>query len=131
MMWAQFLNEEQTHLSFIVSHHSDDDDKVSNFDSSDKPSYDELQDLFNNLHDECIKFYRLYTKQKEIISSLKIKTNTMQEKLDKVKTSPTCNKCNSLTLKTNELNQVICNYEKGQLDLESVLKNDIRMIEVN
>ena len=34
-------NEEQAHLSLMVSHHSDDDE-VSDFDSCDKPSYDEL-----------------------------------------------------------------------------------------
>lgn len=38
----------------MVLHHFDDDE-VSNFESSDKPSYDELQNSFNDLDDECIK----------------------------------------------------------------------------
>lgn len=52
-------NEEHTHLSLMTSHHSDDkNQKVSN----NKPSYDELQNTFNELHDKCLKLSRLCTK---------------------------------------------------------------------
>lgn len=64
IMWLQILkNKEQTHLSLIVSHHSDDDDdEVSDFESINKPSHDELCDAFNDLYDECIKLYKLNAK---------------------------------------------------------------------
>lgn len=55
-------NKEKSCISFIVSHHSDDGDKVNNFDLSDKPSYDELQDFFNDLHDKCLKLSRICAK---------------------------------------------------------------------
>lgn len=118
----------------MVSHHSIDDDQVSIFDSSDKSSFDELQDVFNDLHDECLKFFRSYDKQNKIISHLESKTNTMQMELEKVKTSSTCNKCNSLELKITKLNQVIWKYKKGQIGLESSeskkrYRNDISGLE--
>lgn len=53
----------------MVSHYSDDGD-VNNFDSSDKTSYDEFQDAFNDFLDKCLKLSRLCTKLNKIISSL-------------------------------------------------------------
>lgn len=64
---SNFENEEQSHTSLMVSHHFDYD-KISNFNSSNKPYYDELQDSFNDLHDKCLKIYRLYAKQKKSIT---------------------------------------------------------------
>lgn len=64
-MNTSFENEEQAHLSFILLHHSNDDDEVSNFDLSDKHSYDELQYTFNDLHAECLKLPGLCAKQKK------------------------------------------------------------------
>ena len=56
MMWENSEYEEQAHLLFMVSHHSNiDDDEVSN----DKPSYDELHDAFNDLRYECFKISKL------------------------------------------------------------------------
>lgn len=86
----------------MVSHHSNDDD-VSDFDSINKPSYDELHDVFIDLYDECLKLSKLNDKQKKIISSLESKSNDIQEELDKINlkadihtSSSTCNKCTSL-----------------------------------
>lgn len=62
----EVTNEEQGHMTLLVSHHFDDDNEVNN----DKLSYDELHDAFNNLHDECLKLYRLNVKQTKIIASL-------------------------------------------------------------
>lgn len=50
---ANSESEEQTHLSFMASHHfgyDDDDNEVSN----DKPSYDELHDAYNDLNVKCL-----------------------------------------------------------------------------
>lgn len=74
--------EEQIHLSFMVSHHSDDDDEeVSDFVSINKLFYDELHDAFNNLYDECLKLSKLNAKQKKIISSLETKSNDKQRRV--------------------------------------------------
>lgn len=127
-------NKKQAHLSLMVPHHLNDDE-VSNV----KLSYDELHDAYNDLHDECLKFYRLSAKQKKIISFLEIKTNVMQEELDKFKSilyihgnSSSCNKYTSLETKIDKLNQVICIYEEGKMDrmIFKVIK-DILMVKVN
>jgi len=55
------------------------------------------------LHDKCLKFSRLCTKQKKIIASLESESKSMQDELDKVKSNINtkidclaCNKCASL-----------------------------------
>lgn len=90
-------NKEQTHLSFIVSHHTNDNE-VSNFYLSHKPSYDELQDAFDNFLDECLKLCGLCNKEKKIISTLQSKSKSMQDELDKSKLNiqgsySSCNIC--------------------------------------
>lgn len=67
--------------TFILhgSHHSDDDDEISN----DESYYDELYDAFNDLHAECLKLSRLCFKQKKIISSLESNFKNIQDELDK------------------------------------------------
>jgi len=46
---------------------------------------DEIQNEFNEFHDECLKLSRLCTKQKKIVSSLEGECKSMQDELDKVK----------------------------------------------
>jgi len=55
---SSFDNEKaMANLSFMVSH--DSNKKVSDFNSEYKPTYDELQNAFDKLHEETIKFARL------------------------------------------------------------------------
>lgn len=107
--WNKFIFKGRTNTSIF--------DEVS----SEKTSYDELHNVFNNLYDKCLKFSRLFTKQKKIISSLKSKSKDMQDEIDKYKldiprSCLTCNKCAFIESKIVELNKVICIYEKGKMD---------------
>lgn len=52
-------NKKQAHLSLMASHYSDSKDKEV---SNDKPSYDELKNSFNKLHDGCLNISRMCTK---------------------------------------------------------------------
>jgi len=72
---------------------------------------DEIQNEFNEFHDECLKLSRLCTKQKKIVSSLEGECKSMQDELDKVKwninTKLNCltfNKCAYLESQIDELN---------------------------
>lgn len=69
---------------------------------------------------ECLNLSRKCLNQKRIILSLESKANDIKMKLDQVNNS-TCNTCQSLESKIDELNQVIRKYEKGQIGLEDVL----------
>jgi len=61
----------------MASHQSDDENQAV---SNNKPSHDKLQNTFN----ECLKLYRLCTKQKKIIvSSLESECKSMQDELEK------------------------------------------------
>lgn len=89
------------------------DDENSNFESSDKPSYDELQYSFNDFHGECLKFYILCNKQNKTISSLESKSKSIPDELDKSKFNiqGSCSTCN------------ICKYEKSKHGFKYVLCN--------
>lgn len=53
----------------MASHHSSDEEyKVSNSEIDDRPSYDELQSVFNELHDEFFKLFRKCSKQRKTFS---------------------------------------------------------------
>jgi hypothetical protein len=112
-------SDEYANLALMASHNSDDDE-VSNFDSNDKPSYDELQNAFNELYEELLKLSRKYSNQNKLILSLESEANNMKIELDQVKNSA-CTKCQSLESNIVELNQVITKYEKGHFGLEDVL----------
>jgi len=104
---------------------------------------DEIQNEFNEFHDECLKLSWLCTKQKKIVSSLEGECKSMQDELDKVKSNfctkkkkvksnintkidcLTWNKCASLKSKIDELNQVICKYENGKNRSDNVLSSQI------
>lgn len=84
--WSKFIFKWRTNTSIF--------DEVS----SEKTSYDELHNIFNDLYDKCLKLSRLFTKQKKIISSLESKSKDMQDEIDKYKldiprSCLTCNKC--------------------------------------
>lgn len=59
------------------SHHSDDEEnEVSDSESNDMPSYDELQNSFHELHEECLKLSRKCSNKKKLILSLESETYT-------------------------------------------------------
>jgi len=114
-------NEECANLILMVSHYSDDEEnEVSDFELNFKPSYEELQNAFNELYEECINLSKTCAKQKKQIVSLERKAFDAQVELEKVKSS-SCNKCKENETKIVELNQVIKNFEKGRNGLEEVL----------
>lgn len=68
----------------MISHHFDDDyGEVSDYDSINKPSYDELQDAFNIFYGEWLKLSKLNSKQNIIISYLERNSKSIQDELDK------------------------------------------------
>ncbi|KAF1894548.1 hypothetical protein Lal_00039649 [Lupinus albus] len=78
-------NEENAQIALMASHQSEDElDEVSN--SFELHSYDELQEAFNELHDEFLKLSKICFKQKKTIVELESKVNS-QNKLT------SCNKC--------------------------------------
>ncbi|KAF1883505.1 hypothetical protein Lal_00044274 [Lupinus albus] len=77
--------EENAQIALMASHQSEDElDEVSN--SFELHSYDELQEAFNELHDEFLKLSKICSKQKKTIVELESKFNS-QNKLT------SCNKC--------------------------------------
>ncbi|KAF1894408.1 hypothetical protein Lal_00027105 [Lupinus albus] len=65
-------NEENTQIALMASHQSEDEfDEVSH--SFELHSYDELQEAFNELHDEFLKFSKMCSKQKKTIVELESK----------------------------------------------------------
>jgi len=117
-------NEECANLTLMASHHSDDEEEVSDSELTYKPSYEELQNAFNELYEECINLSKTCAKQKKQIVSLERKVFDAHVELEKVKGS-SCNKCKEHETKIIELNQVIKNFEKGHNSLEDVLSRQI------
>jgi phage gpG-like protein len=119
---ASMSSDYDNEVQALMASHNPDDDEVSNFDSNDKPSYNKLQNAFNELYEEFLKLSRKYSNQKKLILSLESEANNMKIELDQVKNS-TCNKCQDHESKIVELNQVIAKYEKGQIGLDNVLSS--------
>lgn len=105
---------------FIWRASKHEENEVSDFEINDIPSYDELQNVFHELHKECFKLSRKSSKQKKIIITLESESNDMKVELDQVK-NPACNKCQEHEFKIVELNQVVKKYKKGKIGLEDVL----------
>jgi len=63
---------EEEIMTLMVSHHSDDDQEVNDSELI-KPSYEELQNAFDELHEECINLAKTRAKQKKLIVSLERK----------------------------------------------------------
>lgn len=114
-------SDEEANMTLMASHHSDDEEnEVSDSELNYKYSYEELQNAFNELYEECINLSKTCAKQKKQIVSLERKAFDAQVELEKVKSS-SCNKCKENETKIVELNQVIKNFEKGHNSLEEVL----------
>ena len=89
-------NEECANLTLMASHHSDDEEnEVSDSELNYKYSYEELQNAFNELYEECINLSKTCAKQKKQIVSLERKAFDAQVELEKVKSS-SCNKCKEI-----------------------------------
>src|SRR3954468_7738423 len=121
-------DEEHVDLALVATHHSDDEaDEVSNESSL----YDkDVQDAINELLNECKILYKTISSQKKIISSLEEKVKIIEEeqKDDKEKiisvqeNSVACKNCESLSFQIVQLKRVLERYEKGQIGLEGVLR---------
>lgn len=69
-------------MALMASHHSNDEEnEVSDSEINDIPSYDELQNAFHELHEECLNLSRKFSKQKKIILSLESKANDMKNRI--------------------------------------------------
>lgn len=113
-------DDEYANLTLMASHHSDDEQEVSDSELNFKPSYEELQNAFDELFEEFINLSKTCAKQKKQNVSLERKVFDAQEELEKIKSS-SCNKCKENETKIVELNKVIENFEKGHNGLEEVL----------
>lgn len=122
-------DEDHAYKSLMVSHHSSDEEhEVSDCKTNDIPSYDELQSVFHELHDELLKLSRKCSSKKKSILNLERKSNSTQVELDLIKNSA-CNNYSSLESKIIKLKQVIVKFEKCQIDVENVLSSKkIQMI---
>src|ERR1044072_5689147 len=104
-------------LSLMATHQRDDE--VSDDSSTFKPSYDELQNAFSELHEECIRLSRLVAKQKSAITFLESRNKMVVNELDEYKLKfdlhdecTKCGKCIILESKVDELTKIVSNYEK-------------------
>src|SRR3954471_14551680 len=121
-------DEEHAILALVATHHSDDED---NEDSNEFSLFDnDVQDAINELLNECKTLYKTISSQKKIISSLEKKVKIIEEeqKNDKEKMisvqedSVACKNCESLSFQIVQLKRVLERYEKGQIGLEGVLR---------
>ena len=110
----------------MASHNSDDE--VSDDNSTSKPSQDELQNAFGELHDECVELARLVDQQKSAITFLEHRNNMVVNELDQYKlkfdlhsTCMKCDNCPILESKVDELTKKVSNYEQGLSNLNDML----------
>lgn len=120
-------HEEQAHLSLMASHHSDDENEVSDADL-DNPSFLELQDAFIELHKESLRLSKLCSKQKIIIESLESQNYFFKKEVvhlkDKFnKESITCLNCETLNTKLHSLNKELEVFKKSSHKLDNILHN--------
>ncbi|KAF1858779.1 hypothetical protein Lal_00044284 [Lupinus albus] len=110
-------NEENAQIALMASHQSEDElDEVSN--SFELHSYDELQEAFNELHDEFLKLSKICSKQKKTIVELESKVNS-QNKLT------SCNKCVEKESKIHELTNEINTLNRSTKNLDKILLNQL------
>lgn len=108
-------NEENAQIALMASHQSEDElDEVSN--SFELHSYDELQEAFNELHDEFLKLSKICSKQKKTIVELESKVNS-QNKLT------SCNKCIEKESKIHVLTNEINTLNRSTKNLDKILLN--------
>lgn len=105
----------------MVSHHSSDDEhEVSDSKIDDKPSYDELQCAFNELHDGFLKLSRKFSKQKKTILNLKSEANIKKVELGLIQNLTCNNCCKKLWNLTKSLPHI---KKKRKIDLDNVLSS--------
>ena len=118
-------SEECANLALMASHHSDNEEEVSNeFNLFD----DDVQDAIDELLKECKSLYKkVSNKEKELLICLE-KIDTMTKDFDlqkqnfiKEKENFACSKCESNVFQIVQLKRVIERYEKGQIGLEGLL----------
>ncbi|KAE9612419.1 putative transcription factor interactor and regulator CCHC(Zn) family [Lupinus albus] len=103
-------SEEQTHLSLMASHHSDDEEVNESI-----PFYSsELQTAFNDLHDEYMKLSKMFLKQKSEIDSLR-----------NIPSSSSCLNCITLGNKVSTLSLELNKMNKSSKSLSKII-NDQR-----
>ncbi|KAF1891568.1 hypothetical protein Lal_00015168, partial [Lupinus albus] len=108
-------NEENAQIALMASHQSEDElDEVSN--SFELHSYDELQEAYNELHDEFLKLSKICSKQKKTIVELESKVNS-ENKLT------SCNKCIEKESKIHELTNEINTLNRSTKNLDKILLN--------
>ncbi|KAF1898671.1 hypothetical protein Lal_00023680 [Lupinus albus] len=103
-------SEQQTHLSLMASHHSDDEEvnEFIPFSSS------ELQTAFSDLHDEYMKLTKVFLKQKSELDSLINKSS-----------SSSCLNCITLDNKVSTLSLELDKMNKSSKSLSKII-NDKR-----
>jgi len=74
-------SDEEANMTLMASRHSNDEQEVSDYELNDKPSYEELQNAFHELHEECLNLSRTCAKQKNLILSLERKANDYLQEL--------------------------------------------------
>ncbi|KAF1894689.1 hypothetical protein Lal_00020981 [Lupinus albus] len=102
--------KEQSQISLMDSHQSEDDYEVSNSEPNDTFLYDELQNIFNGLHEKYNRLSKLCIKQKHAIERLEGQNEILQKDLDtlRFKSNYDCikrQKCDTLETKIISLNQ--------------------------
>ena len=120
-------NEDQVDkLSLMATHQSDYE--VSDDNSTSKPSYDELQNDFGELHEECVRLAILVAQQKSDITFLEHRNKMIVNELDQYKLKfdlhsdcMKCDNCPILESKVDELTKIVSKYEKGTTDLNDML----------
>src|ERR1044072_401389 len=121
-------NEDQVaNLSLMATHNSDNEVSDDNSTTS-KPSYDELQNAFGELHEECVRLARLVAQQKSCITFLEHRNKIVVNELDQYKLKfdlycdcMKCDKCPILESKVDELTKKVSNYEQGTSNLNAIL----------
>ena len=122
-------DEEVANLCLMTSH--DSDEEVSDSDTC-KPSYDDLQNAFEELHEECLKLSRENARMKSTISSLEKKNETLTNELDDYKIqfdlcnsleqeNMECEKCKALESKVESLNKTLANFTMSSNHLGNIL----------
>ena len=108
------------------------DEEVTTFNTDLSPSFDELQDAFNDLHEESLRLTKLVTSSKKIISSLEEEISRLNKELDElnienetlglIDANSTCSKCQLYENATTSFSCSSCkNFEKEIIDLKNIL----------
>ena len=76
-------DKEVANLCLMANHESNDE--VSDSETIYKPTFDDLQDAFGELHDECMRLSRENNKLKSTLATLEKKNNVLLSELDESK----------------------------------------------